>query len=838
MKRWLQFAAFALPCSLLAMAPAPDTASANKIDHPLIDGQPVNAGRLLVRLKPDSFAGRAQRPANLAQLPGLATALPTLGATGSRPLITDATLDDTARRFGLDRDYVVELAAGEDPAQRLADWAARPEVETAEPDWIVQAMLVPNDSYFTQQWALRNTGQWPGSGTPDVDIDADEAWNITTGSADVTIAIIDTGVDLNHPDLQGKIVAGWDFVNDDASADDDHMHGTACASLAAAMTNNGTGVSGVNWLARIMPLKALDATGNGSTTDIIAAVDWARTHGADVISMSLGGGSYSSTFNNAINAASSAGLVVVSAAGNDNESTISYPARYANSMAVGALSPCNERKAPDSCDGEYWWGSNYGTGLDVMAPGVWLRSATINSYIYNMNGTSGATPHVAGVAALVKGRNPLLSSAEIRDIIRDSAVDMGAAGWDNETGYGRLNAFEALLLTPTSEPCDIDFDGPALDHDPLVDLYEEVEPAPVRVTATDDCGVDGVLLRWQVDGGAWSEAPMDNAAGDEWVGALPAQAFGSTVHYQLVATDGSPNANQSLLDHSYLVIDPCQIDQTAPAITLAMAIPDTDDVVGPYLGLVAIDEPCGFQALSLTFTVDGGLAQPGLIQNAGGDSYLVQIPGLPEGGAVSWTVLAIDDSPYHNYSLADWGFTVTPPDPCLTDDAGPQIAHDPLADREADGQPVPVEATVEDPCGVAAVNLRWQVDGGEWSLAPMADFGGGLYGGELPSYPGGSEILYRVEAVDGSANANVGQVEHGFSLLLPPPAATTVQALWTGDSQVTLSWSAAENAQQYRVESAPGADGPWTEEATVAALEWTATVAGDELRIFRVVALN
>jgi subtilisin family serine protease/subtilisin-like proprotein convertase family protein len=360
-------------------------------------------------------------------------------------------MDDLGREYDLDLYYKIEFSHDVD-VQSLADQYSRlPEVSEAYPDYLNHIMLTPNDYYYSQQWAHHNTGQahaYGGGnvGTIDCDIDSDQAWDLTTGAASVTIAIIDTGVDLDHTEFSGKIVAGYDFVNNDSTPQDDHMHGTACAGIAAALGNNTSGVAGVSFGARIMPLKVLDSNGSGYNSDITAAIDWARTHGADVISMSLGGGGYDSGMNNAINAATSAGLVVVSAAGNDDSNGISYPANYSNSMAVGALSPCNERKNPSSCDGENWWGSNYGSNLDVMAPGTRLHTTYYNGgYIDDMNGTSGATPHVAGVAALVKGVNPSLSATEIRDIINNSADDIGAAGFDIYTGHGRLNAYQAVL---------------------------------------------------------------------------------------------------------------------------------------------------------------------------------------------------------------------------------------------------------------------------------------------------------------------------------------------------------------------------------------------------------
>ncbi|MBC8478540.1 S8 family serine peptidase, partial [bacterium] len=363
----------------------------------------------------------------------------------------EGELDQLAVEHDLDLHYLIEFATPQDIENLIWLYEGVSIIEEAGPDYIVNAMLTPNDSYYTSQWAHNNTGQaqrYGGGtvGTPDCDIDSPQAWDLSTGASGVIIAILDTGVDLDHSEFSGRITAGYDFVNNDSTPQDDRYHGTACAGIAAARGNNSSGVAGVAWNCLIMPIKVLNSAGSGYTSDIVDGVNWARTNGADVISMSLGGGSYSSSFNSAINAAHSAGVIVISAAGNDNSSSISYPAAYANSMAIGALSPCNERKNPSSCDNENWWGSNYGTGLDVMAPGTRLHTTYYTGgYMSDMGGTSGATPHVAGVAALVRSVNPGLSAAQIWDIINNSADDLGAGGWDSTFGWGRLNAHQALL---------------------------------------------------------------------------------------------------------------------------------------------------------------------------------------------------------------------------------------------------------------------------------------------------------------------------------------------------------------------------------------------------------
>ena len=180
-----------------------------------------------------------------------------------------------------------------------------PMVENVEFNYKMTAFLVPNDSYYQDQWALNNTGQavsYNGNlvGTPGCDVDAERAWDITTGNSNIIIAILDTGIDLDHPDLQSGLVGGYDFVNNDSNANDGNMHGTACASIAAGRSNNLIGVSGVCWDCSLMPVKVLGDGGSGDFDDIVNGVIWASDNGAQVISMSLGGGGYVSSFDNAI----------------------------------------------------------------------------------------------------------------------------------------------------------------------------------------------------------------------------------------------------------------------------------------------------------------------------------------------------------------------------------------------------------------------------------------------------------------------------------------------------------------------------------------------------------
>ncbi|MEI5913407.1 MULTISPECIES: S8 family peptidase [Bacillus] len=340
----------------------------------------------------------------------------------------------------------------------------------AHPNFIrlLKPSFVPNDSLFPKQWALRNTGQ--GGGIAGQDIHATDAWDITKGSSNVIISIIDEGVDYSHEDFNcsGKLVTGYDAVRriDDPTPNRPDAHGTACAGIAAACGNNGRGVSGVAPGCKIMGVRiGYGAVVNGEdiwiTTDSQTAdgITKAVNRGADILSNSWGGGPPSTIITSAIRRAKTVGrggkgCVVCFAAGNDNRA-VSYPGTLNEVITVAACNEYGERKSPTSRDGETWWGSNFGPEVDVCAPGVHIVTTDImgnggynpsSNYVATFNGTSAATPHVAGVAALILSVNPSLTAQQVEGILRQSTDDLGQVGRDDFTGFGRINARKAAEI--------------------------------------------------------------------------------------------------------------------------------------------------------------------------------------------------------------------------------------------------------------------------------------------------------------------------------------------------------------------------------------------------------
>jgi hypothetical protein len=318
---------------------------------------------------------------------------------------------------------------------------------SAEPDCRVQASQTPNDEFFaSDQWGLRNTGQLPG-GVLGKDIDAAAGWDIRTDASSVPVAIIDTGLQLSHPDLVANLwtnpgeipdngvdddgngyvddVHGYDFVNDDGGPDDDNGHGTHVAGIIGASGNNGIGVAGVAWTASLMPLKVLGANGSGDDAGIIEALEYAAANGARITNNSYGGSGVDPALYTAFVEAGDAGMLQMVAAGNagtDNDVLPGSPASFRLDSVISVA-------ATDDTDALAGF-SNFGrTSVDIGAPGVQIGSTWPNAqYVYD-SGTSMATPMVSGVVALVAAQNPAWSPAQLRDwIIGTARSDPSLAG--------------------------------------------------------------------------------------------------------------------------------------------------------------------------------------------------------------------------------------------------------------------------------------------------------------------------------------------------------------------------------------------------------------------------
>lgn len=344
--------------------------------------------------------------------------------------------------------------------------SALPFVDYAEPDHVIRPTVTPNDTYISLQWGIHNYGQSIAgvSGVSDQDIDGIEGWDYRTSASGVVVAVIDTGVQWNHPDLNDNIwsnsgeiagngidddgngyvddIRGWDFYSNDNNPNDGGGHGTHVAGTVGAEGDNGIGVAGVAWDVQIMPLRFLGA-GGGSTSDAVDAIDYAVDNGARISNNSWGSYGYSYSLSLAISSAASSNHLFIAAAGNDGVNTdvyAHYPSSYTHANIISVAAIDNQGDLVNNSV----WASNYGaSSVDLGAPGDYIASTyPTNSYAY-LSGTSMAAPHVSGAAALVLAENPGWSYSQIKSELLNTAAANASLSGNCVTG-GVLNLEDAL----------------------------------------------------------------------------------------------------------------------------------------------------------------------------------------------------------------------------------------------------------------------------------------------------------------------------------------------------------------------------------------------------------
>ncbi|MDQ2809967.1 MAG: S8 family serine peptidase [Chloroflexota bacterium] len=391
--------------------------------------------------------------------------------------------------------YRLRAARGtRDVAGAVRALTALPGVAYAEAEGRLQTMLVPNDTLYPRQWHLPQ-------------ISAPAAWDYTTGSRSIIVAMIDTGVAADHPDLAGQLVAGYNFVADTANSSDDNGHGTYTSGLVAALFNNGVGVAGVAPHVRVMPVKILDKDGGGNVGDFARGIHFAVDHGARVINISAGIEYPSTSMQEAVHYAHEHNVVVVASAGNTPDGTPRYPGGFAEAIAVAAT---------DRDDHAATF-SSYGPFVDLAAPGVDVLSTSWSTDHLGYewaSGTSSAAPLVAGAAALLLSLRPDLSADDVQRILEDNSDDLGPTGWDPHYGAGRLNlrrALAAIAPSPTPAPPSVTPAPPTATHTALATVDPPTAtPAPTilpaGLTLTPNHGLLGATLSLSGRGYAPGEA--------------------------------------------------------------------------------------------------------------------------------------------------------------------------------------------------------------------------------------------------------------------------------------------------------------------------------------------
>jgi PKD repeat protein len=663
---------------------------------------PFAADRLLVQIRRESYA---RSELTLPMDKGSRAASAVTGLASFDALAADAGILSIERPYerpadaakaaqaGVDRWFLLRFENPEDLVDLAEEFRALPEVQAVSLDWVAYPAAVPSDPLYPDHWGHNNTAQlpdldWGGTyghtlpttvGTPGFDANAQAAWDASQGygSAGVVIAILDSGVDIDHPDL--RLVTGYDFGSGDSNPDDNSAspgHGTACAGVAAAV-NNGTGAVGIAAGCSIMPCKVANNAGTMYFSSIQSALYWAADNGADIISMSLGAAiSSDPATDSAIQYAYNAGVTILAATGNENASTISYPANNAYVIGVGAASPCGDRKRSSSspsevnpgvntdprgytCDGERWWGSNYGTNsadaagaVDILAPTILPTTDiggnggyTSGDYEPFFNGTSCATPYAAGVAALIKSANPSYTPAQVRDALVGTAQDIvnveSGAGWDRYSGYGMVDAAAAVGGGGPTPPTAAFVGSPTSGTIPLT------------VSFTDQSTGSPTTWSWTFGDGGTSTAQN------------PDHTYTSAGTYTVSLTVTNAAGSDGFTRNGYISVGtpppPTAAFSGAPTVgTYPLAVSFTDESSGAPTSWSWTFGDGGTSTLanpSHTYTAAGTYTVTLDVTNAYGSDSLTRTNYVTvnEPGSGSWTTITYDDFESGLGSYADGG---------------------------------------------------------------------------------------------------------------------------------------------------------------------------------------
>ena len=681
-------------------------------------------------------------------------------------------------------------------AEMVKLYQAEDAVEYAEPNYIAHALMVPNDPDYPLQWHLDNT-EYGG-------INMEDAWDISTGT-DVIVAVIDTGVAYEDyedfidnpgrgrdywityaqaPDLAGtNFVLGYDFVNDDAHPNDDEGHGTHVTGTIAQTTNNEIGVAGVAFDCSIMPVKVLDSSGYGTYEDVAEGIYFAADHGAQVISMSLGGPA-SITLENAVKYAYEAGVTIVCASGNDGSATtVSYPAAYdLYCIAVGAT----------RYDEEVTYYSNGGPSLDLTAPGgqLYIEGTTImldqnndgywdgvlqqthdggdytNFGYYFYSGTSMATPHVSGVAALLISKGGATTPDEVREALQSTAEDKGPTGWDPGYGWGIVDAYAALEWTATPNT-------PPTANGQSVTVDEDTSVA-IPLTATDP---EGDPLTYSI-----VSVPSHGVL----AGTAPSVTYKPNTNYNgedsftFKANDGKEDSNIATVGITVNPVNDAPIanDQsvettqdTAISITLTGSDVDGDTLtfnqpMSPANGTLELDPNFSSNG-NLTYTPNSGFI--------GSDSFTFTVS---DG--------TVDSDP------ATISITVT------------KVNHPPVADVQSvttdEDTPVAITLTATDPDGdpLTYIVVTSPANGTLSGIAPELTY--------TPELNFNGQDSFTFKANDGQADSNIATVSIKVNPINDPPVADDQSVITTKDTPVDITLTANDvdgDSLTYSIVSGP-----------------------------------
>ncbi|MGE6648518.1 S8 family serine peptidase [Shewanella colwelliana] len=699
----------------------------------------------------------------------------------------------------------LSLRAGSDIEQAIKVISRHPAVKYAEPNYVIKAAGTPDDPDFVSLWGMNNTGQ--DGGTADADIDAVEAWDVTTGDSSVVIGVIDTGVDYNHPDLQGNIwtnpneipangidddgngvvddIHGFSAVNNSGDPMDGNGHGTHVSGTIGAKGNNGVGVVGVNWDVTIVGCQFLDAGGSGSTEGAIACIDYMTdlkvNHNVDIkaTNNSWGGGGFSQALKDSIESAGEAGILFFAAAGNDavdNDANPHYPSSYDSDVVMSIAS--TDRN--DNMSGFSQWGL---TSVDMGAPGSAILSTTPGNNYATYSGTSMATPHMTGAAALVWSINPDLSPVEMKQLLMDSG-DSNADLTGKTVAGTRLNVANALdmadpepgyrfSVTPMAQTIEAgsttsyDFSvGSVAGWDATVALSVDVSPAlaGVSLSANSAMAGDSFTVDVATDGAALWGDYIITVTGDD----------GATLKSKSVSLTVLP---QGIQDFTYGNESSVAIpDNDATGITSTIVVADDVQVFGVNADVDISHTWIG--DLVVTLTSPAG-TQVALHNREGGSADdIVKSWDLSafngEMATGTWTLSVSDNVGADTGTLNNWGMVISG-----VGDAAPAA---PVADF----------SYVVDGLSVAFTNLSSDMN--EDIVSYSWDFGDGSTSSEMsPTYAYATADAYTVTmtVTDAEGNSDVTDMqvevfEHSIFA-----GVTRAKLSRRGSALVDLNWNGA-----------------------------------------------
>jgi len=465
----------------------------------------------------------------------------------SNPQAEDALKNNKSKvkRRGFGRGLTLaEVPARESVKGFIKKIENMPEVEFVQPNYVYTLDMSVNDPHAaTDQWYLNTIGAY-------------RAWDFTMGSASVRVGIIDTGIDLGHPEFSGRIHAQYNAADNNSDVSDNNGHGTHVAGIIAANANNATGIAGIAPGVKLIVVDVFGEASYASTVSIARGIDYAASQGANVINISLGCYLDDAILRMAIDNAAR-NVVVVASGGNNSTNNMHYPSDYDNSIAVTATTSADTIAAY----------SNFGAQKDISAPGSGIFSTYLNNGYRTMSGTSMAAPVVSAVAALVLSANPSLSVSQVKDILYNTAVDLGAPGKDDYYGHGRVNAYAAVAVASGGTP--VPKEEPVNEEQPplLVSSVAVTSSSDtVRVsdaiqmgTIINPSGADNKAVTWSVVGGTGS-ATIDSS------GVLRAISEG-TVMVQATAVDGTGAAGQKLITVAALSINAIPVGYNSTRIS-------------------------------------------------------------------------------------------------------------------------------------------------------------------------------------------------------------------------------------------------------------------------------